>query len=314
MKNIKLVLALSASTILCACGGGGGASSPPQKSVLAGPGGQVAGGGAGLTFNGVNFTHSQVAIMFLSAINVESANQTSDQWVSDMVYVSSGYYDAYGTWVDTSGWIDEGGYQTVYSPGPVYTSAKVNTMQSGYMVVGTGGGSYQAIYIDGWSPSNTDPMGYSNTVNTFSGLTFNAASNSYTDPVTGIVFQASQPTSNDLEKMVSFTEAVQIKKSALALQGYGFSEDRSLQVARLASQVKKSPQGSMTDADYDNFSKQLIGSSITQLKAALASQQQGDASTLDNIISTAAATNGVGPEQMKQMLSTVVGHMNAVTK
>ena len=62
----------------------------------------------------------------------------------------------------------------------------------------------------------------------------------------------------------------------------------------------------MTDADYDNFSKQLIGSSITEVKAAIAKQQQGDNSSIDDIINTAASTNGVGAEQMKQMLSTVV--------
>ncbi len=291
---IVSLVALAAS--LAACGGGGSAATPPP--TLAGPGGQVVGGGQSVVINGVTFSHDQAAAAFLATLNVESNNLTTTidagQWIETC--------DASGNCGQT--YVDN--YITVPAPGPVFTVTKSDTLQSGYAVVNDGQGHFLAIYIDGWT--GADAINYaSGDGSTFTNLA-NMGNGTFKDPTSGILFEASKPSSKDLEKQAAFMESLRISKSAKAMQNYGFSEDRSLQVAKLASQLEKAPHGSMTDKDYDNFAKQITGSTITAIKAAMKKQADGDSESLKSIIDTAAETNGVGSEQMKQMLGKVVGH------
>lgn len=284
VKKIATIHLLALAAALSACGGGGGGGATPAPK-LAGPGGQVSGGGTSVTINGVTFSHDQAAAAFLTALNTESANETTTEEQCD----------DYGNCAD----------YTYSTPGPVYAVTKSDTLQSGYAVVNDGAGHYMAVYIDGWTGS--DPISYTGNGSTFTNLN-NLGNGNFQDPTSGILFQASKPSSKDLEKQVAFFESLAIQKSAKAMQNYGFSEDRSLEVAKLASQLEKAPKGSMTDKDYDNFAKQITGSTITEIKTAMQKQVDGDSKSLKNIIDTAAETNGVGSEQMKQMLGKVVGH------
>ena len=337
--SIFLVLALS-STVLFSCsggGGGGGATPTPTAPKLAGSGGSVAGGGGNITINGVTFTHDQAVQMFLLALNAQSSSQTTlvdqgyyvdqgsyvDQgyYVDQGSYVDQGYYDDNGNWVSNVVWVSNqvwvpnmvwvssqvwvSNWVSVSSPGPTYAVAKSETLQSGYAVV-YDGSQYEAISVDSWNGSTSDPIGWaSSSGSTFTNLQ-NLGNGTFKDTASGIIFEASKPLTKDIEKMAAFNEVYRMKGAAKNLQNFGFSEDRALEVTKLASQMEKSPKGSMTDKDYDNFSKQITGSSITQIKAALQKQVNGDASSLKDIINNAATTNGVGAEQMKQMLGTVI--------
>ncbi len=191
-----------------------------------------------------------------------------------------------------------------------YTDAGVNislvkadTLQTGYIVVDHLG-TYEAYYIDGWSVG-TDISRYVNSgaANIYTGLTY-IGGNDYKDPYSSIVFEETSGSSRDLEKLAALKEEYNVQASAAHIQSqFGLSMERSREVARLAVQLKNTPKSSMTDADYDNFSKELIGSSITDVKAALQKQVQGDSSDLNSLIDKAAQANGVGPEHMNQIIN-----------
>ena len=183
------------------------------------------------------------------------------------------------------------------------TLVKTNTFQNGYIVVDNYG-TFEAYYIDGWSVG-VDISNYVNSgaANIYSGLDYIGA-NQYQDPYTGIVFEETTGSSKDLEKLAALKEEFNVQASAEHIKNqFGLSVERSHQVARLAVQLKNTPKASMTDADYDNFSKELIGSSITSVKAALQKQSQGDATDLNSLIAKAAQTNGVGPEHMSKIVN-----------
>lgn len=274
-----IVLTLS----LSACSGGKpsiGNSGPSTNPVLAGSGGVVPNGGTG----GNGYTHAQLAQAFVNAYNNEV-----------------GQCDAYSDNCANP------------FPGAGLNLVKTVTQQGGYIVVQNGYGTFDAVYADGYNPSNwasVDPVSYVTSNNTFSNLN-SIGNGNFQDPITHIIFEAAQPTSKDLEKIAAIKEGLQLRQATLQLQSYGFSEDRSLQVARLVSQLQKAPHGSMTENDYDGFSRQLTGSSVTKLKNAITAEVKGDHKALNDIITTAASTNGVGADQMKQVLSYVAGKYGA---
>lgn len=135
--------------------------------------------------------------------------------------------------------------------------------------------------------------------------------NRFEDPYTGIVFEETSASSKDLEKMAALAQDIKIKKAADNIVAqYGLSVERATEVARLATQLTNAPKSSMTDADYDNFSKELLGSSITQFKDALKKQAKGDSAELVNLIDTAAEVNGVGPEHMNKIVTDLFAAQN----
>ncbi len=194
-------------------------------------------------------------------------------------------------------------YRAYTDAGVNLALVKTDTLQNGYIVVDNNG-TYEAYYIDGWSVG-TDISNYVNSgaANIFSGLDY-IGGNQYQDPYSGIVFEETSANSKDLEKLSALKEEFNVKASAEHIQSvFGLSVERSREVARLAVQLKNTPKSSMTDADYDNFSKELIGSSITDVKAALQKQTQGDSTDLNSLIDKAATANGVGPEHMNKIIT-----------
>lgn len=180
--------------------------------------------------------------------------------------------------------------------------AKVDTQQYGYIVVNSYYGT-QAIYIDGWSVG-TDISRYMYSQNWWD-VTY-IGGGMYQDG-RGFVYEETAATSKDLAKMTALKQQLDINSSAKGIQEqFGLSADRSQTLARLAVQLKNNPKASMTDADYDSYAKEIMGSSITTLKAALVKQAQGDSSEVADLIQKAAATNGVGPEQVTKILAAVI--------
>jgi hypothetical protein len=182
---------------------------------------------------------------------------------------------------------------------------KSNTLQYNYIVVyDRDYGTYDAYDLTGYNvgdnildfvTANSDYIYYDLIQNT---------DGTYEDYYTGTLFEETSATSKDLEKMAALKQELTIQKSAKKIEAsYGLSADRSREVARLAVQLKQTPKASMTDADYDAFSKEILGSSITDLKSAVNKKLQGDSSAMDSLVEQAAEVNGVGPEHMNKIIN-----------
>jgi hypothetical protein len=190
-----------------------------------------------------------------------------------------------------------------YSDGGVsLTLVKGDTEHSGYVVVNSYYG-LQAVYIDGWTVGN-DIRAYMNSQSWYD--VYDIGGGRYQDN-NGFTYEESSVSNKDLSKMAAMKQAFDIDASAKGIQAqFGLSADRSQVLARLAVQLKNNPKASMTDADYDSYAKEIMGSSIGTLKAALAKQAQGDSTDVMALIDKAAQTNGVGPEQVTQILISMI--------
>ncbi len=176
------------------------------------------------------------------------------------------------------------------------TLMKTNTLEYGFIVVEEYG-QYKAYSIEHYNVGENIRNFLINT-QSYDGLDY-IGSNQYKDFWTGLVFEETSASSKDLEMLAAVKEELNIDASAANLQAnLGLSEERSVEVARLASQLSHSPKSSMTNKDYDMFAKELMGSSITQLKAA-----QNSKPAMDALISKAAKVNEVSNEHMKGIIS-----------
>lgn len=106
-------------------------------------------------------------------------------------------------------------------------------------------------------------------------------------------------TPKDLTKLSAEKQMHIVQLGAEKLQTkLGLSADRSMQLAKLALQMAKTPKSSLTKADYNSFAKEILGSSADDIAAA-----QGDSAKMDQLIDRAAAVNGIGPEHARQIMN-----------
>ncbi len=179
---------------------------------------------------------------------------------------------------------------------------KSTTNSAGYIVVNDSYGT-EAVYIDNWSVGTN--IGKYMDAQTWYGVV--SIGGGFYKDAAGYVYEETPASSKDLAKLAAVKQSMDINSSAKNIQAqFGLSADRSQVLARLAVQLKNNPKASMTNADYDSYSKEIMGSSITDLKAALVKQAQGDSNDVNALINKAAETNGVGPEQVTQILSMVI--------
>ena len=120
------------------------------------------------------------------------------------------------------------------------------------------------------------------------------------------VFEEKEVTGKDLEKLGAFQEAYNVAKIAEGLNSeYGFSTDRSSQVAKMSIAWKKlSGTREMTEGDTAQFTKELIGKELSDAQNILKKVSEGDNATYDQFIKDAAAFNGTHPEQIKDFIDT----------
>lgn len=182
-----------------------------------------------------------------------------------------------------------------------YRLVKDPTKQSGYVVVDDGY-HYYAIDIH----SSREGL-YANRVDYFDheAVSVNYAGNGYYSDYYGNLYETTTGTGKDLEKAAAFVEDLQADKVADQLVAdYGLSEKRGLQVAKLTlewSKLKK--KRSVTDADADAFSTEILGFSLNDgIKAVKKAQLEGETSDLNALIDRAADQNGLSPEQVGDLI------------
>ncbi len=182
-----------------------------------------------------------------------------------------------------------------------YRLVKDPSKQSGYVVVDDG---YNYYAIDIYSSRESL---YYDRVDYFDNeaIRVTYAGNGYYSDYYGNLYEMTTGTGKDLEKAAAFVEDLKADKIADQLVAdYGLSEKRGLQVAKLTlewSKLKK--KRSVTDADADAFSTEILGFSLNDgIKAVKKAQLEGETSDLNALIDRAADENGLSPEQVGDLI------------
>jgi hypothetical protein len=185
------------------------------------------------------------------------------------------------------------------------TLVKADTLQYNYIVIyDKDYKSYDAYYIGDYKVGqNVSDYIYAHNSQNYYDLD-SIGANQFKDYYTGITFEETSASSKDLQKIAAVKQEISIQKSAKNLKAeFGLSDERSREVARLAVQLAGANKKSMTDKDYDAFSKELIGTSIGKFQSAMKAAKEGNTASMNSIIDTAAKVNGVGPEHMNKILN-----------
>ncbi len=179
---------------------------------------------------------------------------------------------------------------------------KSTTLQYDYIVVYDWDyGSYDAYYIGNYNVGEN----LGNYLNSYESWFYYdlipEGGGTYYDYYTGTRFEKSATSGKNLSKMKAIKEQLTIGKMADKLRAdYGLSAEKSLNAARFAYKIEKSPAGTYNSKDYDAFAKELVGSTISEFQKDVKS---GDLTSLSKRISTAADTTGMGPEGVNKLIN-----------
>lgn len=192
-------------------------------------------------------------------------------------------------------------FVVVYSPDTGYVAYDVRNYDVGESwSTYTAYADYQPVYIHGTSTDiySLETFYFGDAYkNTYYGTSYEGE----------FVFDETSEAGKDLEKVSGMIAAHKASKIGEALSSeFGLSEERGLKIAKLVGDWKKlSKSRSMTSADADVFSKELLGVDMKKAESAITKHLQGDDSEVTELVKKAAKINGTGPEQMNEILTAV---------
>ncbi len=119
------------------------------------------------------------------------------------------------------------------------------------------------------------------------------------------IFEQTETSFKDLEKVAGLKAAYKTAKLGEAFASdYGLSVDRATKVAKLVSEWEKTgKKRALTEADANAFTKELLGVNLSDAEKAYKKLVEGDKQSFENLIDTAAQTNGTTPEQMNSIVN-----------
>ncbi|MEK6706135.1 MAG: hypothetical protein AABZ06_10125 [Bdellovibrionota bacterium] len=218
------------------------------------------GGGGNSSTGGVVFTHDQLAREFVRRVNIDLVN-----------------YDL--------------------------ELVKINTLQYDYIVVYDHYyGTYDAYYIGDYEPGEYLGSYISrNQYRFYYDLVWEIdMGNYYYDTLTGTRFERATATSKNLTAMKALKEELVVNSAAERLQAqYGLSAGKAVDTARFAYRLQKAPAGTYNEKDYDAFSKELVGSSISEFQKDV---QNNDMVSLNERVKLAAEKSGMGTEGVNRFM------------
>jgi len=179
---------------------------------------------------------------------------------------------------------------------------KTDTLQTDYIVVYDHDyGTYDAYWIGGYSPGQNL---YNYVVGNDGYFYYDLipdVGNTYVDPYTGIRFEKTNVNSvKNLDTIKALKQEVIVTKLSEKIQAqYGLSAEKSLETARFAYNLQTAPAGTYKNSDFDKFSQELTGSTITEFQNDIKS---GNTISLAERISLAAETTGMGPEATNRLI------------
>lgn len=131
--------------------------------------------------------------------------------------------------------------------------------------------------------------------------------NYYKDRRTGIQFSKTRMTTSDSIKAQELIDHIKLKKATKLLTAkFGLSPKRAKEVAAYFLQIKNSNIATMTTYQYDQFSKAILGLSITDIKTALEDKQTENGRVLDSIYKKVAAVNGISKASVEKLANLLI--------
>jgi hypothetical protein len=187
-----------------------------------------------------------------------------------------------------------------------YVVAKSSTEQYNYMVIYNPYiGEYHAIDISGYDPYGSIYAEDYYVYYTYPELDLTPLSGNRYRGASGLVYEKTQATPKDLVKVKALKEAIMIDMAAKNISSkLGLSIKRSKEVAKLQRLWAKSSVKSMTDAEVNSFSTELLGFSMSRGIEAMSAGSSDDINTLIDI---AAETNGITPEHAEKLMMKMFG-------
>ena len=197
--------------------------------------------------------------------------------------------------------------------GAHYDVVKAVSQQSNYAVLlNQSTGNYLAINLAGYQGGN-NASDYFNSESDAGGVYYNLSSNgdgTYTDPKSGLTFSQENVISISSEKDIRKIQAKYMKHQigviATNLKSIGFSSDESAnRVATLVySYQAASSKREMSDKDVDVLSEKALGTSLTNIRAAVI---KGDTQSLNSMLDKAnKAGFGTSREDAKAKATALV--------
>lgn len=125
--------------------------------------------------------------------------------------------------------------------------------------------------------------------------------NEYKDRYTGITFTKSKISSADQTKAHEIIDNIKVKKAITQLTvQFGLSPQRAKTIAAQGLQLHKN-MSQMTVYNYDQYSKAILGSTITDIQTAVHSYISGNSKALDEVYEKAAKVNNISKAQIKSL-------------
>ena len=199
-------------------------------------------------------------------------------------------------------------YDQLVGPGQVQVeSVKKRSEQKGYFVVKLTYGSqvsWVALNYGDWDKDTVMTVALVNQMeaNGDAVLVTPNGNGTYTG-TDGKLYETTTMSSKDLEKTAGIAESVKVGQLASKFASeFGLSEERSLQIAKTYTAFKKvSTTRSLTEADANHFTNEVLGVSMNELYEATTNAQD-----LNSLIEKAAEKNAISPEHMNEIVNMIV--------
>ena len=148
------------------------------------------------------------------------------------------------------------------------TLVKVNTLQTDYIVVYDNlYGTYDAYWLGNYNPGESLASYLYTWDQYFYYDLISQGGNLFKDPVSGYLFTKTVALSKDSSKNMGLYQEAAIRSQAKKLElTFGLKKGVALETARFAFNMKNAAPGTFSASDYDAFTKENFGSSITEIQ------------------------------------------------
>ncbi|HAZ12443.1 MAG: hypothetical protein A2X86_16915 [Bdellovibrionales bacterium GWA2_49_15] len=119
------------------------------------------------------------------------------------------------------------------------------------------------------------------------------------------IFEQTEDAFKDLEKIAALKASFKTAKLGEAFASdYGLSVERATKVAKLVTEWEKTgKKRALTESDANAFTKELLGVNLNDAEKAYKKLVEGDKQSFQDLMATAAKTNGTTPEQMNSIVN-----------
>ena len=125
--------------------------------------------------------------------------------------------------------------------------------------------------------------------------------------VSGIQFSKTEMLPADPVKAQELVDSIKLSKATEQLiREFGLHPRRAKEIAMLALQLYNTNFATMTVYQYDQYSKALLGVSITDIKSSVVNKQSGNENALDLIYRKIAKVNGISKVTLKKIADAYV--------